>query len=340
MSRPKRFLFQIILWGIIWLLLWMAQNFEFPFLMGNIPVYIVQLGAVAILIYYLGPKLFEEKKYGQFLLLSLLIIGVGSIVTSFLQFNGPPPPPPPHLEGRPAGLKPPIINHLSQELFLSLAYLLGLFIEGMHFLQKKEQEATVIKNEALQSELKLLKSQINPHFLFNTLNNIYALAGIDADKTQLSISYLSDMLRYVLYDCDRPFVFPEKEVQYIENYIRLFSLKNSKKYPIEIASHILDPAVQIAPMLLIPFVENAIKHSYIEKLEDAFIHIVLKVSKESIWFQIENSVPNEAFNKDQTGGIGLKNVKQRLAIIYPTTHQLVVDQKENSFKIELTIKTL
>lgn len=211
-------------------------------------------------------------------------------------------------------------------------------MEGIYLLQKKEQETILIKNEALQSELKLLKSQINPHFLFNTLNNIYALAALDANKTQQSISYLSDMLRYVLYECERPYVSPQKEVTYIENYLKLFSLKSSKQYPIKLDSQIVDRSVSIAPMMLIPFVENAIKHSHIEKTKVAFIHIILKVTTETIHFKIENNVPKQTFSKDEIGGIGLENVQKRLAILYPNSHELLIKEKEDTFKVELTIK--
>ncbi len=336
MKKKKRFLFQVILWGVIWMILSFAQNMEAPFILGNIPVFIFQISLIAFLIYYGALNLFIKKRYVHFLFLSLfLIVGASLISTFFLGFfRGGPPEIVPDFR---RGLRPPIFLHLTQGLLLLIAYLLALFIEGIHFLQKKEQEAMLIRNEALQSELKLLKSQINPHFLFNTLNNIYALAGIDSNKTQQSISYLSEMLRYVLYECERPFVSPQKEVKYIENYIKLFSLKSSKAYPIKLESHIMDSAINIAPMILIPFVENAIKHSYVEKIKDTFVHIFLRVSTESIYFKIENSIPEEVLGKDGVGGIGLENVQKRLAILYPANHELLIKENENIFKVELTI---
>ena len=146
------------------------------------------------------------------------------------------------------------------------------------------------KTENIKNELKLLKSQINPHFLFNSLNNIYALSAIDTNKTQQSITYLSDMLRYVLYECETPFVIIKKEVKYIEDYIKLYSLKSSKKYPIETSFNITDSTIQIAPMLLIPFVENAFKHSNIEKIEHTFIKLSLDVTSKTTIFKIENTI--------------------------------------------------
>lgn len=337
MTKAKRFLFQAVLWGVIWLILSIAQNLELPFILENIPVYLFQISLIAFLIYYAAPLFFLEKRYVYFVVISLLLIAGASVFIAFF-LTTPRGGPPEFLPDGEKGLSPPIFMHLIHGFLLSLAYLLGLFIEGIYFLQKKEQETILIKNEALQSELKLLKSQINPHFLFNTLNNIYALAAFDASKTQQSISYLSDMLRYVLYECERPFVSPQKEVKYLENYIKLFSLKNSKKYPIKLETQITDPSTNITPMVLIPFVENAIKHSHIERRKDAFIHIFLKVTTEQIHFEIKNSIPEKVIQKDGVGGIGLENVQKRLAIVYPNNHELLIKEDGPTFKVELTIK--
>ncbi|WP_271784491.1 sensor histidine kinase [Aquimarina algiphila] len=223
-------------------------------------------------------------------------------------------------------------------LLLSISYVIAVFIETFVFAQKKEQETIKNKNENLQTELKLLKSQINPHFLFNSLNNIYALSVIDSNKTQQSIGYLSDMLRYVLYECERPLVPLKKEVSYIKDYIKLFSLKSSKAYAITTDFSVLDGNTWIAPMLLIPFVENAFKHSNIEKPKDSFIKIQIQSTPNYINFKIENSIPKKRINKDVIGGIGLENVKKRLAILYPENHQLDIIENNEVFKVKLNIK--
>jgi len=337
MNKGKRLLFQAILWGAIWLILGLAQNLEMRFILENTLILVFQISLIVFLIYYAAPFFFVEKKYKYFLIISLMMFiaftafGL-SVIHLIIEI---PPAKFPNGARRPL---PPLIVRFTPVLVLLLTYLLALFIEGIHFLHKKEQETTLIKNEALQSELKLLKSQINPHFLFNTLNNIYALVEIDSDKTQQSISYLSDMLRYVLYECERPLVSPQKEVSYIENYIKLFSLKSSKKYPIKLASQIIDNTVQIAPMVLLPFVENALKHSNIEKIKEASIDISLQVTSELIHFKIKNSIPKEVISKDRVGGIGIENVQKRLSIIYPNNHELVIDTTANIFKVDLTIQ--
>jgi len=337
MKKGKRLLFQTILWVTIWLVLGLTQNLELRFILENTPILIFQISLITFIIYYAAPLFFVEKKYKYFLITSLGMVFVVSalgLACIHLLFNMLPNITPNESRRPPL----PLLVRFTPVLVIMLTYLLALFIEGIYFLQKKEQEAILIKNEALQSELKFLKSQINPHFLFNTLNNIYALAAIDTNRTQQSISYLSDMLRYVLYECERPFVSPQKEVKYIKNYIKLFSLKSSKKYPIQLVSQIADTNTQIAPMILIPFVENAIKHSHIEKIKESFIHISLQVISELIYFKIENSIPKEGISKDRVEGIGIANVQKRLAITYPNSHELLIDVRANTFKVELTIK--
>ncbi|WP_159447555.1 sensor histidine kinase [Maribacter arcticus] len=223
-------------------------------------------------------------------------------------------------------------------LLIAIAYVIATLVEIFMLAQRKEEEIIINKNDALQTELKLLKSQINPHFLFNALNNIYALSAIDSGRTQKSISYLSDMLRYVLYECEQEIVPLYNEIDYIENYIKLFSLKSSKTYPITTLFSIENQDVQIVPMLLIPFLENALKHSNIEKITDTFIHIKLTASTNQIDFEIENSKPTTPVVTDAVGGIGIDNVKKRLAILYPERHKLEINETSQAFKVNLKLQ--
>ncbi len=222
-------------------------------------------------------------------------------------------------------------------LLLTMAIAIGTFLETLIFAQKKEEETVKNINEKLATELKLLKSQINPHFLFNTLNNIYALSAINTQKTQESISYLADMLRYVLYECDQPEVLLTKEINYIENYIKLFTVKSSKKYPITTNFTIEDTSVKIAPMLLIPFLENALKHGNIEQIKDAFLTIDIIQKEKKIIFKIINSKSKKIVSKDNVGGIGLENVKKRLRILYPEKHEFFIEDNKTSYSISLKL---
>ena len=219
MNRTKRFLFHILLWLVLWLFAWLLTEGDANFINTNSPPFLMQIVVVAILIFYTAPTLLFKKKYVLFALVSILLIGLCSFAISN-NLNRPIDGPPHLLENRPPrdfnGPDRPRRPLAPSQFFinflvLSISYVLATFVETFLFAQKKEEEIIVNKNETLQTELKLLKSQINPHFLFNALNNIYALSAIDSGRTQQSISYLSDMLRYVLYECEQEVVSLSKE---------------------------------------------------------------------------------------------------------------------------------
>lgn len=352
MTRSIRFLSQSGLWAVIWIFLSILQKRNDRFLLENSVVFGFQITLIGLLIFYIAKQFLFKKKYILFTIISIILISVSAFTSSYI-FSGPKN----HIQFRrfetpknnrkppvrkdsptrpPKRINPPSIFmvHFSS---LMIAYLIATFLETFLFAQRKEEEMIISKNENLQTELKLLKSQINPHFLFNSLNNIYALSVIDSDKTQQSISYLSEMLRYVIYECDRPFVTIKKELAYIKNYIQLFSLKSSKPYNIKTKFDISDPSILIAPMLFIPFIENAFKHSNIEKPESSFLDIYMYSSIEEVTFRVENSIPKDTMIKDKIGGIGLENVKKRLNILYAEKHKLYIDTNDQVFKVELRI---
>lgn len=340
MTKLKRFFLQILLWCGIWVALWLVEGAEERFIMANGLAFIFQTILLAGLIFYAAPALLFKKKYTYFGLASIVVIAIFAWISFQFSAAGQMPlPPGPEIDTMPK--MPPPERGPSQffihGIILALSYILATFLETFWFAQKKEEETVKNKNEALQTELKLLKSQINPHFLFNSLNNIYALSVIDSDKTQQSISYLSDMLRYVLYECEQELVPLSKELTYIENYIKLFALKSSVPYKISTDFDIQDGAIRIAPMLFIPFMENALKHSNIEKRKGAFIRIKIQATKSEIQFEMENSIPQEAIIKDDVGGIGLENVKRRLEILYPQKHELNITDNGTNFKVLLKI---
>ncbi|CAZ96706.1 MULTISPECIES: sensor histidine kinase [Zobellia] len=337
MKQAHRFLFHAILWLAVWLIAWLLIGDDSSFLEKNASSFIMQVLLIGTLIYYTAPRLLFRKKYIAFGVVSIVAIIVCSFaVTEIVRLiDGVPGPP---MGGPPPGrphMAPPQV--LIQFLVLSVAYVLATFVETFLLAQKKEEETIRNKNAGLQMELKFLKSQINPHFLFNALNNIYALSVIDSNRTQESISTLSEMLRYVLYECDRPLVPIGKEISYIENYLALFALKSSKPFPITTHFDIQNSTVSIAPMLLIPFVENALKHGNIERIEGSFLEIRVSCDKRKIDFFIANSIPKNAITKDVVGGIGLENVKKRLEILYPEKHRLQIEPKAETYTVNLTI---
>jgi LytS/YehU family sensor histidine kinase len=158
----------------------------------------------------------------------------------------------------------------------------------------------------------------------------------DAPKMILK---LSDILRYNLYDGTQEMVPLEKEIRYIENYVSLHKLKDENIKNIHVNFSEVDGSVMIAPLILIPFVENSFKHSKIEDVNQGWIRIELKTLEDKISFRISNSIPESEFNKDLSGGIGLENVKRRLELIYPKRYELQISQESDKYSVELTIMT-
>ncbi|MFM9910501.1 MAG: sensor histidine kinase, partial [Chitinophagaceae bacterium] len=184
--------------------------------------------------------------------------------------------------------------------------------------EKQKQDQAIMHKAA---ELDFLKSQLNPHFLFNSLNDIYALVIKKSDKAQEAITQLSDLLRYALYESILPEVPLDKEITYINNYLSLQKTGYEGKFYCRFTSTGDSNGKMIAPLLLLPFVENACKHG-ITNEEEVPIEITLLVSKQELLFKISNRT--RKMQKDKMGGIGLENVKKRLNLLYPGRHLLTM----------------
>ncbi|RPI02537.1 MAG: histidine kinase [Calditrichaeota bacterium] len=192
-----------------------------------------------------------------------------------------------------------------------------------------------IKAEKLITELKLLKAQINPHFIFNALNNIYSLAYIKSEKAPESILKLSQMLRYVIEECEEDQVTIASEIEYIENYIAFQKMKSPNEQNIRFDHSHAELDVRIAPMLFIPFIENAFKYSMIEELADAFINVELRANQKEIVFEIANSIPTASYRKPGPG-TGIENVRKRLQILFPQKHLLQINADSKEFRVHLS----
>jgi len=191
-----------------------------------------------------------------------------------------------------------------------------------------------LKAEKLETELSLLKAQINPHFFFNTLNNLYALTIKNSEKAPEVILKLSDMMRYTIYEGEKESVKLQDEIEYLKNYIELHKIRYKKTVEITF-NHDVDTSLTIAPLLFIILLENAFKHGIDSLSENAFVTIDLYEEDKFIYFIIENNFdPKE---KSESGGIGLKNLKRRLSLLYKDNHELKVDITNNSYKTTLKI---
>lgn len=204
--------------------------------------------------------------------------------------------------------------------------------------EEKRQEEEKKKAEA---ELKHLKSQINPHFLFNTLNNIYALIAISQEKAQESVMSLSKMLRYVLYDDDKMFVPIQKEVDFINNYVQLMKLRLTAQTTVNVTTHVeKNPNMPIAPLLFISFIENAFKHG-VANNQPSYINFSIEaVDEHTIRCELHNSYFPKSEEHDKSGsGIGIENTRRRLELIYPNAHTFECGVKDNEYYSLLIINT-
>lgn len=193
------------------------------------------------------------------------------------------------------------------------------------------------ETETLRTELSFLRSQISPHFMFNVLNNMVALARKKSDVLEPSLIKLSQLLRYMLYETDEDKVLLEKEVSYLQSYIDLQKQRFGKNITIHTHFEQVGNGHTIEPMLLIPFVENAFKHGT-GMIQDAEIDVCLKVENGVLHFSVRNKYNKTANEiKDKTSGIGLSNVKRRLNLLYHQTHSLQIDKGDGWFSVSLQI---
>jgi len=201
---------------------------------------------------------------------------------------------------------------------------------------KNEKQKKEMENEKLISELSFLKSQVSPHFLFNTLNNIYSLSLSNSEHTSDAIMKLSHLLRYMLYESQDKLVSIKKEVDYLQHYIDLQKIRLTKEVAIVFKTRGNFESKMIEPMLLIPFVENAFKHG-INYSEKSFVSIYISVDEDKLSLKVENSLFPKNTEKKENSGIGLSNTKKRLELLYPGRHILAIRQEEKKYTVELTM---
>jgi len=215
----------------------------------------------------------------------------------------------------------------------------GCLIKGFENWFTNIQLKAELENRNLRNELELLKSQINPHFLFNTLNNIDALIQKSSKDASKSLIMLSDILRYMIYETKTDEVPLNHELEYMRNYIDLQQLRFRNKDYISVSFPENCNNGKIAPILLIPFIENAFKYSYNEgKLP--VIEIALHCNSSSLFFHCMNYYSKENLEHERTGGVGLENVKRRLELLYKGKYELKITDENNIFNVDLNIRFL
>jgi len=295
----------------------------------------------------LVPQLFDKAKRRLYFLVSalsiILILFISNSLVEWLMENN-------FLRNKDA---PQLINpkQLSRSYWrsthiftdtISLVLIFG-FGTGMRVIQqlrKKENLEKELEKTRVETELAFLKNQINPHFFFNTLNNIYALIVIDTEKAQKAVEKLSGLMRYLIYESDVSKVRLQKELDFTRNYIDLMKQRLSSKVKLNLDIQENAPDVDIPPLIFISFIENAFKHG-VSYRENSFIDISLKTREDEILFSCRNSIPKkDSSGEEALGGVGYTNVKKRLDILYDKQYQLQHKIEDNTYEIKLRIPLL
>jgi two-component system, LytTR family, sensor kinase len=272
----------------------------------------------------LVPHFINKRKYKQYAAVILASFIVVLLVTGFIFFT--------------MMQKFNLRSHILFNFFFFLFFLAGSTAYRMIKDQARaDRIAREKENENLKTELSLLRSQASPHFMFNVLNNMVALARKKSDLLEPSLLKFSSLMRYMLYDADEEKVGLEKEIDYLQSYIDLQQQRFGKNVQVNVNLQQFDDNYEIEPMLLIPFVENAFKHGT-GIIEDAQIIVELKAEKGMLHFHVQNKYdPSSIEIKDKTSGIGLTNVKRRLNLLYGDKQNLLISRKDNWFTISLQL---
>ncbi|MCC8089095.1 MAG: histidine kinase [Rikenellaceae bacterium] len=240
---------------------------------------------------------------------------------------------------RPHDDRPPmIIFKLRDYMVMSLMVGLAVAIKTTSKWFRMDAEKKELEKARAEAELQNLKSQLNPHFLFNTLNNIYSLVSIDQDKARYAIDGFSRLLRYVLYDNDHQFVPLGKEIAFIRSYIELMSLRVSDNVKISVSLISFDNNILVAPLLFMTFVENAFKHG-VSNSKPSFINVTMDVKDNIIIFITENSYYPKVDPDRNSPGIGIDNLRKRMEMIYPGRYTLFTDVSGEKYVSRLTLDT-
>lgn len=227
------------------------------------------------------------------------------------------------------------VNVVLSTLFIVIFVGMLKFAEGWFELEAKKKE---IENEKLTSELRFLKAQINPHFLFNTLNNLYYLAFTNSPNTTEVIAKLSQMMRYMIYDSNHAKVPLMKEIEYMKNYISLEKLRLNEPIPINFEVTGNTNGVLIVPLIFISFLENAFKHGVSNNFAGAWITADILLEGTACIYTVANSkLPQSLVNQEEQSGIGLKNVKRRLELSYPDNFELEIEDTAEEYRVRLKL---
>jgi two-component system, LytTR family, sensor histidine kinase AlgZ len=294
---------------------------------------LIMAGIAYMNYFYYLPRFLKHKSVGRYLLEFIAPVALTIIFHIYLKrliYGGDE-------NGRAAFLYSTrfMVQHSSSVLFIVIFIGMLRFAEDWFQLEARKKE---IENEKLTAELRFLKAQINPHFLFNTLNNLYYLAFTQSPNTTVVIDKLSQMMRYMIYDSNHPKVPLSKEIEYMENYISLEKLRLDNQVPICLEIKGNPAPVMLEPFLFITFLENAFKHGVSNNAADSWVKAEIKVENNHCTYTVENSVLSAKENHEGKSGIGLQNLRRRLELSYPDRHTLQINETPEKYRVQLILE--
>lgn len=332
-------------WGIH-LLFWAAYSTFFALTGGDefvetlkyeLILLPVKMLVVYLTIYLLIPRLFLLGKYWTFFLsVALLLLLGGFLQRTVIYYVLYPLIYPGELHGA-------FINTywiIKNTLTIFTVTLLASAVKITKYWYQDHEKAKALREEKLAAELKFLKAQIHPHFLFNTLNNLYSLTLKQSSDAPEVVLRLSGLMNYMLYDASAAQVPLSREIETIHNYISLERIRYGSSLEVffEVEGDL--EGVEIAPMLLLPFIENSFKHGVSDEVDQKWIAATLELRGDYLLFKVENSRTQKANDHrplEYTGGIGLRNVRRRLDLLYPDRYELKILDEEDSYLVILKI---
>ena len=331
--------------GVTWLILFVVflaadPINNFPYKLLNTVTFLME---VILLVTFVNKVLIryllERRKTIIFIILSffsvLILAFLSAVIRVFLLI---------HVAGTPLE---EIMSHSPFPFLLGTIWFIAVYAVALIFYyQRKENEdriaADKLKSEKLDMELRYLKSQINPHFLFNAMNNIYSMVYMNDENAADGVLKLSEMLRYVLVDCQADAIPLSKELKYVENFIDFQMMRMEKECDVRFDKNVENESFMIAPMLLQPIVENCFKYSRLESNPDGYVHISLSQKENHFRFVAENSMMQNAVavissRGEATSGIGQQNVRQRLMLHYGNNYRFDIEQNTDKYKVTIEI---
>jgi len=302
------------------LIFWRATLLSLPLLV--LPTYFIVLVAI--------PRYLKPNRFALFSLAIMVVavlIFAGRIkwmeLVEYLNHG--------HYISMPAGK---VLKNVIRD-YAVVALAVCIYIIG-DWRRKQKINEQLVKGKA-ETEIKLLKGQLHPHFLFNTLNNIYSLALKKSELTADSILKLTELLDYLVYWTGKDKVEISKEVQLIKNYLDLEKLRHGDKLKLDVDLDIADESELVTPLILLPFIENCFKHGGSKRGEPFWIKMKLRIYSKKLVFNVENSKKSVINTNNENSGIGLKNIRERLQLVYPLRHQLVISNNKEFFGVRLEI---